>query len=77
MGISGAFLRSYASISVAGIKQSVVVNWHDHHYNPPCRHPHCTYAHSDLELQTWNKLKKEALNCKLKNDYVYGSLIFM
>ena len=35
-------------------------------YNPPCPHPHCTYAHSDLELQTWNKLKKEALNCKLK-----------
>ena len=32
---------------------------------PFCPH-YCTYAHSDLELQAWNKRKKETLNCKLQ-----------
>ena len=34
------------------------------HYNPPCPRSHCTYAHSEFELQTWNKQKKEVLKCK-------------
>lgn len=30
-----------------------------------CSYLKCTYAHSDLELQAWNKQKEELLNCEL------------
>ena len=36
------------------------------HNDHPCpRLAYCTYAHSDMELQAWNKRKKEILNSKL------------
>ena len=36
------------------------------HNDDPCpRSTYCTYAHSNLELQAWNKRKGEILNRKL------------
>ena len=34
--------------------------------NDPCTRSYCTYAHGDLELQAWNKQKKDILDRKLK-----------
>ena len=31
-----------------------------------CQHQYCTYAHSEMELQAWNKQKNEILKCKLQ-----------
>ena len=47
-------------------------------YNNPCLRRCCTYAHSDLELQAWNKRKEEILNCKLKASIIIlnGSYIY-
>ena len=33
--------------------------------NNPCTRDYCTFAHSDLELQVWNKQKKNILDSKL------------
>jgi len=38
-------------------------------HNVPCLRHHCTYAHSEQELQAWNKQKKEILSSKLKVSY--------
>jgi len=43
--------------------------------NNPCPRPHCTYAHTDLELREWNGEKKaESSTCKLQK---YLLIIFI
>ena len=33
--------------------------------NDPCTRDYCTFAHDELELQAWNKQKKDILDSKL------------